>query len=67
MDNWGLCAHCIYARVVESSRGSRFVLCQLSQTDPGFARYPRLPVLSCAGYVSVADSKLGHANGTVDD
>jgi hypothetical protein len=46
----GLCADCVHSDVVESGRGSRFYRCRLSETDPRFARYPRLPVLACAGY-----------------
>ena len=49
-DPIGLCAACRYARVVQSARGSTFYLCHLAETDPRFARYPRLPVLRCAGY-----------------
>ena len=47
----GLCADCVHARRVESERGSVFVMCQLSATDASFPKYPRLPVLSCAGYL----------------
>jgi hypothetical protein len=46
----GLCATCVHAQVVTSSRGSTFYLCRLSFTDPRFPRYPPLPVLRCAGY-----------------
>jgi hypothetical protein len=46
----GLCFDCRHARVIRSDRGSIFYLCRLSATDPRFAKYPRLPVLSCAGY-----------------
>lgn len=46
----GLCTACRYAREVVSTRGSRFVLCERSQTDPAYPRYPRLPVVVCAGY-----------------
>jgi hypothetical protein len=46
----GLCADCQHARVIRSDRGSIFYLCRLSATDPRFAKYPRLPVLSCPGY-----------------
>jgi hypothetical protein len=46
----GLCADCIHARSVESNRGSVFLLCALSRSDSRFAKYPRLPVLSCPGY-----------------
>jgi hypothetical protein len=48
--NAGLCAICLHARIVESGRGSRFYLCQRSQTDPRFKKYPALPVLRCAGF-----------------
>jgi hypothetical protein len=47
----GLCANCVNARQIESDRGSIFIMCQLSFQDSRFAKYPRLPVLSCSGYV----------------
>jgi hypothetical protein len=25
-------------------------MCELSKSDPGFPKYPRLPVLECRGY-----------------
>jgi hypothetical protein len=46
----GLCADCRHARLIESAKGSQFLLCQLSQSDPSFPKYPRLPILACAGY-----------------
>jgi hypothetical protein len=46
----GLCRTCQHARLIESDRGSIFFQCQLSFQDSRFAKYPRLPVLSCAGY-----------------
>ena len=46
----GLCADCTWARTIASSRGSAFVLCARSAEDPAFPKYPRLPVLVCAGY-----------------
>jgi hypothetical protein len=48
----GLCSTCVHARRIESARGSIFVLCELSFSDPGFPRYPRLPVVECAGYAT---------------
>lgn len=48
----GLCATCKNVRRMTSDRGSRFYLCELSKTDSRFPKYPRLPVLSCAGYES---------------
>ena len=49
-DPIGLCATCCHARVVQSSHGSTFYLCRLADIDPRFDKYPRLPVLRCAGY-----------------
>jgi hypothetical protein len=46
----GLCASCRHAQVIESSRGSRFYLCRKSLEDPAYPRYPRLPVVDCAGF-----------------
>jgi hypothetical protein len=46
----GLCADCLNARRIESAHGSAFMLCELSLTDPTFAKYPPLPVLTCDGY-----------------
>jgi hypothetical protein len=46
----GLCGDCVHARTIKSDRGTAFLQCQLSFTNPQFAKYPRLPVLSCSGY-----------------
>lgn len=46
----GLCADCQFAQQIRSSKGSTFLLCGLSKTDPRFSKYPRLPVLTCSGY-----------------
>jgi hypothetical protein len=45
----GLCAGCRWARRLASAR-SAFLRCDRSDTDPGFPRYPALPVVACAGY-----------------
>jgi hypothetical protein len=50
----GLCGDCRHARLIESAKGSHFLLCQLSQSDSRFPKYPPLPVLTCAGYVHAA-------------
>jgi hypothetical protein len=47
----GLCVTCEFMRQVRSDRGSTFYLCERSLNDPRFAKYPRLPVLECPGYV----------------
>jgi hypothetical protein len=49
-DSVGLCASCEHARLTTNARGSRFWQCLRAQTDPGFSRYPRLPVRTCRGY-----------------
>jgi hypothetical protein len=46
----GLCAQCLHARRLTSGRGSTFWLCGLSQRDPSFPKYPRLPVRTCGGF-----------------
>ncbi len=46
----GLCASCVNAQQTGNRRGSEFILCTLSVTDPLYPRYPRLPVLSCDGH-----------------
>lgn len=51
----GLCASCRHVQVIETPRGSTFYLCRLSAVNPDFPKYPRLPVLRCAGYE--ADSR----------
>jgi hypothetical protein len=46
----GLCFDCLHAQRIQSDRGSTFYRCKLSDTDVNYAKYPRLPVLRCAGY-----------------
>jgi hypothetical protein len=47
----GLCATCQHKKEIRSDRGSVFILCQLGLTRPEeFPKYPRLPVVKCAGY-----------------
>jgi hypothetical protein len=53
----GLCRDCQHSRRVESDRGSVFFRCELSQTDPSFPKYPRLPVLTCSGYQPVRSAE----------
>ena len=44
-----LCESCANMREVRTAR-SRFLLCELSTSDPAFAKYPRQPVVVCSGY-----------------
>ena len=45
-----LCETCALMREVVTPRGSRFLLCRLSQTDPAYPKYPPQPVVRCDGY-----------------
>jgi hypothetical protein len=55
-DSAGLCARCTHVQIVVSERGSEFVLCRLSATDPRFPKYPRLPIIACDGYEATQTS-----------
>jgi hypothetical protein len=46
----GLCDSCRHQQLVPNTRGSVFSLCLRSRSDPAYPRYPRLPVLRCAGH-----------------
>ncbi len=49
-DEVGLCVDCVHRRRVPTRRGTSFWLCRKSETDPGYPKYPRLPVRICRGY-----------------
>ncbi|MGH7390271.1 MAG: hypothetical protein ACREM3_12560 [Candidatus Rokuibacteriota bacterium] len=55
-DRVGLCAQCVHADVVTSARASTFWRCRVSEHDPRFPKYPRLPVLACPAFVARADA-----------
>ena len=61
----GLCTTCIHAKQMTNDRGSVFLLCLLSKSDPRFPKYPRLPVLRCEGYNAKppASTALGGSTG----
>ncbi len=45
-----------------------FLLCRRSITDPAFPRYPRLPVVECAGFERrVVKDARGSAEEIADD
>lgn len=53
----GLCASCAHARRVVSQRKSEFLLCERgSRREPGFVRYPPLPVIECVGQDDPVDT-----------
>ena len=45
-----LCETCALVREIVTPKVSRFLLCQLSQIDPEYPKYPPQPVLRCEGY-----------------
>ena len=53
--DFGLCDSCVHQRLVRSGRGSVFSLCRLAASDPRFPKYPRVPVLECAGFEERGD------------
>jgi hypothetical protein len=46
----GLCKVCRHHAWIRSGRGSLFLRCNLSFSDPRFPKYPPLPVLVCDGF-----------------
>ena len=50
MASTGLCERCHWSRRVPNRRGAVFRLCRRAEGDPRYDRYPRLPVLVCAGF-----------------
>jgi hypothetical protein len=46
----GLCPRCAFVREIVTPKGSRFLLCQLSQTEAAYPKYPSQPVVLCRGY-----------------
>jgi hypothetical protein len=54
MNSAGLCALCIHRKEIRSDRGSVFIMCLRSFHEPEYPKYPRLPVLRCAGFEEAA-------------
>jgi hypothetical protein len=46
----GLCDSCVHQKLIRTTRGSEFSMCERSKTDPSYPKYPRLPVRACPGY-----------------
>jgi hypothetical protein len=55
----GLCDACVHQRLVTTTRGSTFSLCERSREDPAYPKYPRIPVLRCAGFTPVTGEPSG--------
>ncbi len=45
-----LCETCAWMREIITPKGSRFLLCQLSKSDPAYPKYPPQPIVRCGGY-----------------
>lgn len=54
-----LCEACAWMREMVTPKGSRFLLCQLSQTNPDFPKYPPQPVVRCAGFQKKEQTREG--------
>jgi hypothetical protein len=46
----GLCDSCRHQKLIHNTRGSTFSMCERSKTDERYPKYPRLPVVECAGW-----------------
>ena len=46
----GLCSSCRHRQENRNDRGSVFLYCRKSESDPRFPKYPPLPVRACAGH-----------------
>ncbi len=46
----GLCGSCRYRREVIGRQGAMYVLCRRAESDSNYPKYPRVPMLRCAGY-----------------
>jgi len=48
----GLCERCVHLKIIRSDKGSEFVQCLRSFEDARYAKYPRLPVVVCRGFLA---------------
>jgi hypothetical protein len=46
----GLCDSCRHQKLIRTTRGSTFSMCERSKADERFPKYPRLPVVECPGW-----------------
>jgi hypothetical protein len=46
----GLCDSCRFQKIIRTGRGSEFSMCERSKLEPGYDKYPRIPVRACPGY-----------------
>lgn len=54
---WGsVCEACAWLRVIHTPKGSRFLMCERSQTDRRFAKYPPQPLAACIGFEAAGET-----------
>jgi hypothetical protein len=46
----GLCSACRWGRLQPSGRGRGYWRCLRAEREPGYTKYPPLPVLGCDGF-----------------
>ena len=51
----GQCVACRHSQPQHSAKGGTFWRCTLADDDPGFPRYPPLPVADCGGFAAAPD------------
>jgi len=59
----GLCAACRHAETLASPR-STFLRCRRADREPGYPRYPTLPVVACRGFEATSAPRESGALGT---
>jgi hypothetical protein len=47
----GMCAACLFVRVNPTRRGTTYLRCGRAAWDARLVKYPRLPVVTCVGFV----------------
>jgi hypothetical protein len=56
----GLCDRCDHQRLVHTSRGSTFSLCERHRNEPErYPKYPPLPVIACRGFEPRQETRSG--------
>lgn len=53
----GLCDTCSHQKLIRNTRGSTFSMCLRSKDEPGYPKYPRVPVRACPGYEGRSSSR----------
>ncbi len=54
----GLCSTCRHGRAQPSAGGSRFWRCRRGGREPGYLKYPPLPVQRCPGFEEAGEAAV---------